>query len=235
MDAPGRRSIWILALDTSTRAGSAALARDGDVVTAATGDPSRTHGERLPGDLLSLAGDAGVALSGIDRFAVSSGPGAFTGLRVGLATIQALALVHRRAVIQVSTLEALARTPGPGERVLAWMDGHRRDVFAALYDRTAAACLAGPRVGSPAEILDAWRPQLAERRVDVVGDGVTATRTLLAQRLGPTAALVDDPPPLAPVIARIAFERRDQGTAPHAVQPLYVRRPDAVIARERGS
>lgn len=225
--------MWILALDTSTREGSAALARDGEVVAASTGDPSRTHGERLPGDLQALAGSAGVSLSAMDRFAVSSGPGSFTGLRVGLATIQALALVHQRSVIQVSTLEALARTPGPGDFVLSWMDGHRRDVFAALYDRRAGTCLAGPQVGSPAEILEAWRPKLAPRRVDAVGDGVGATRALLAEHLGPAAVLVDTPPPLAPLIARIAFERQDRGIAPHAVQPLYVRRPDAVIARER--
>ena len=227
--------MWILALDTSTRGGSAAVARDGDIVSAAAGDPSRTHGERLPADLLALVAEAGVKLSDIDLFAVSSGPGSFTGLRVGLASVQALALVHRRSVVQVSTLEALARTPGAGDLVLAWMDGHRRDVFAALYDRAGAACLAGPCVGEPAEILESWTAHVAGRRVDVVGDAVPATRTLLAERLGPAAGLVDDPPRLAPVIARVAFERREGAIAPHAAQPLYVRRPDAVIARERRS
>ena len=227
--------MWVLALDTSTRAGSAALARGGDVVAAASGDPSRTHGERLPGDLLALAGDAGVALSRIDLFAVSRGPGSFTGLRVGLATIQALALAQRRSVLPVSTLEALAHTPGQGELVLAWMDGHRGDIFAALYERAAARCLAGPCAGDPTEILESWAADLGARRLDVVGDGVRATRALLARRLGRAAVLVDDPPPLAPVIARIAFQRRDLAIAPHAVQPLYVRRPDAVLARERGS
>lgn len=227
--------MWILALDTSTRGGGVALARDGEVVAAASGDASRTHGERLPADLLALVAEAGVTLSDIDLFAVSSGPGSFTGLRVGLASMQALALVHRRRVVQVSTLEALARSPGNGERVLAWMDAHRRDVFAALYDRAGAVRLAGPCVGSPAEILDSWAGELAGRCVDVVGDGVPATRTLLARRFGATAVLVDPPPPLAPVIARVAFERRDGAVAPHAAQPLYVRRPDAVIARERRS
>ena len=227
--------MWILALDTSTREGSVAVARGGDLVAAASGDPSRTHGERLPGDLLAIAGNAGVSLSAIDRFAVSSGPGSFTSLRVGLATIQALALVHSRSVVQVSTLEALARTPGAGDRVLAWMDGQRRDVFAALYDRGVREAVAGPRVGSPAHVLDAWKPQLAQRPLDVVGDAVAATRTLLVERLGPGPTLVHQPPPLAPVLARIAFERCDEAVAPHAVQPLYVRRPDAVLARRRGS
>lgn len=235
MADPRQASTWVLALDTSTRAGSAALVRDGAVVAAASGDPSRTHGERLPGDLLAIAAGAGVALSDIHCFAVSTGPGSFTSLRVGLATIQALALVHARTVVPVPTLEALARAPGAGDRVLAWMDGRRRDVFAGLYDRAAGSAVAGPQVGSPVEILDDWRPLLMERRLDVVGDGVPATRDLLLERLGPRAALVAEPPPLAPIIARIAFERRDEAVAPHAVQPLYVRRPDAEIARDRRS
>jgi len=226
--------MWILALDTSTRAGSAALARDGDIVAAAGGDPSRSHGERLPGDLQALVGEAGITLSHVDLFAVSSGPGSFTGLRVGLASIQALALVRRRGVVPVSTLEALARTPGTGDRVLAWMDAHRREVFAALYERGGGECLAGPCVGNPERITESWAADLAGR-VDVVGDGVPATRNLLGRCLGPAAMLVDQPPPLAPVIARIAFERRDEAIAPHAAQPLYVRRPDALIARERRS
>ena len=235
MTDPAGRPTWILALDTSTRGGSAALARDGEVVAAARGDPSRTHGERLPGDLAALAGKAGLTLAAIDLFAVSAGPGGFTGLRVGLASIQALALVHRRGVVPVSTLDALARVPGAGERVLAWMDAHRRDVFAALYERAGGARLAGPRVGHPAELLESWAAELAGRRVDVVGDGVPATRELLARRLGPASALVESPPPLAPIIARMAFERRGGAVAPHAAQPLYVRRPDAVLARERRS
>lgn len=234
MTGPAGRPTWILALDTSTRGGGAAVARDGEVVAAARGDPSRTHGERLPGDLLALAGQAGLTLPAIDLFAVAAGPGGFTGLRVGLASIQALALVHGRGVVPVSTLDALARAPGGGERVLAWMDAHRGDVFAALYERAGGARLAGPRVGNPAELLESWAAEVAGR-VDVVGDGVPATRELLARSLGPASALLESPPPLAPIIARMAFERRAAAVAPHAAQPLYVRRPDAVLARERRS
>ena len=81
-----------------------------------------------------------------------------------------------------------------------------------------ARCLAGPCAGDPTEILESWAADLGARRLDVVGDGVRATRALLARRLGRAAVLVDDPPPLAPVIARIAFQRRDLAIAPHAVQ-----------------
>ena len=230
--------MWVLALDTSTRDGSAAIARNGRLVAASRGDGHRTHGERLPGDLLTLAREAGVALPAIDLFAVSIGPGSFTGLRVGIATVQALALVRGRPVVPVSTLDVLAlvrasRQDDAADRILAWMDGGRREVFASLYAGDGTTRLGEPRVGSAASVLEAWQSSLADRRVAVIGDGVRSTRSILESRLGSAAALDASPPPLAPAMARMAYEQRAHGIAPHAVHPLYIRRPDAVLARER--
>ena len=231
--------MWILALDTSTRGGSAAIARDGDVVASLRGDPSRTHGERLPNDLIGLAGAAGVALAGIDCYAVAVGPGSFTGLRVGIATVQALALAAGRPVVPLSTLDVLARIgadAGPQEqaadgRVVVWMDGQRQEIFGGLYRADGRASLDEPRVGPAAALLDYWTPLLANRSVTVIGDGIEVTRDLLDARLGSRANL-REPPPLAPAMIRLAVEAVDTAVEPHAVQPLYVRRPDAVRARE---
>src|SRR5262245_9861929 len=99
----------VLALDTTTRAGSIALVEDDRVVAERRGNPSRTHGERRPGEIASLLADHGCRTSDVDIFAVASGPGSFTGLRVGIATIQGLAFVHRRRIAAVSALEALAQ------------------------------------------------------------------------------------------------------------------------------
>ena len=102
-----------------------------------------------------------MALSAIDLFAVSTGPGSFTGLRVGIATIQALALIRGRPVVPVSTLDAVAlvcasRQGGSVDRILAWMDGGRREVFASLYAGDGSTRLGEPRVGSPESVLDTW-------------------------------------------------------------------------------
>src|SRR3954447_23532806 len=123
----------ILALDTSTAAGSAALAEDGRVTIARAGDGSRTHGERLPMELMALLDEARLTLADIDRFAVAIGPGSFTGLRVGIATIQGLAVAKNALVVPVSTLEALAwRARSSKTAVAAWIDAHRGEVFASL-------------------------------------------------------------------------------------------------------
>src|SRR5215831_17702615 len=115
----------VLALDSTTRAGSVALVENGVVVDQRAGDPSRTHGERLPAELAAL----GAPWPTIDVFAVASGPGSFTGLRIGIATMQGLALVTGRRLVAVSGLEALAQLAGadaaPGARVAAWIDAQR--------------------------------------------------------------------------------------------------------------
>ncbi|HMB82302.1 MAG TPA: tRNA (adenosine(37)-N6)-threonylcarbamoyltransferase complex dimerization subunit type 1 TsaB, partial [Vicinamibacterales bacterium] len=80
----------VLALDTTTRAGSVALVSDDRVVDERSGDGSRTHALRLPGEILTLADEHRWPLSTIDLYAVASGPGSFTGLRIGIATIQGL-------------------------------------------------------------------------------------------------------------------------------------------------
>src|ERR1700738_2144926 len=151
----------VLALDTTTRAGSIALVTDARVIIERDGDPARTHAERLPSDILGLLHDAGVKLAEVDVFAVASGPGSFTGLRIGIATIQGLAFATNRPVVTVSALEAPAHAVSadraPGALVAAWIDAHRHEVFAALY-RVAAARpftperlneLEGPTVSGP--------------------------------------------------------------------------------------
>src|SRR5438105_15550725 len=99
----------VLALDTTTPAGSIALVDDHHVVDQRSGDPSRTHAQRLPADILALIQANQATLAGIDLFAVACGPGSFTGLRIGIATMQGLAFVHARKMVGVPALEALAQ------------------------------------------------------------------------------------------------------------------------------
>jgi tRNA threonylcarbamoyladenosine biosynthesis protein TsaB len=226
----------ILSLDTTTRGGSAAVVRDGRVLHEQIGDSSLTHGQRLPAELMRLLETADVRLEHVDLFAVAAGPGSFTGLRVGVATIQGLALAGRRRVVPVSVLDALARTAGSraGDRVIApWMDAQRGEVFAAIYEPDAHAVVAEPTAGRPEITLDAWAPYTASRSLWFVGDGAVRYRDLIATRLGDRARVAPDVPPLAGIIGIIASERAAQAILPHAVVPIYIRRPDAELARAR--
>lgn len=230
----------VLALDTTTRAGSIAIEEDGRLLLERAGDASRSHAERLPADAIEALAEAGLSSADVDLFAVASGPGSFTGLRIGIATIQGLAFVHQRRVAPVSALRALAEIGGrslpPGSRVAAWMDAHRRDVFSALYQVDGSSSgsgsalleVEGPSVGAPAVTWRRWEESGHAPSV-VCGDGAILFASIL-----PAGIVAVDPPPLASTIAVLARAAHASGASidPAGLQPLYVRRPDAELARE---
>src|SRR4051812_15863390 len=98
----------VLALDTTTAAGSITIADDDRVLIETIGDATRSHAERLPGDILHALERCGITIGSVDLFAIAAGPGTFTGLRIGIATIQGLALVNGKRVVPISALGALA-------------------------------------------------------------------------------------------------------------------------------
>lgn len=238
----------VLALDTTTRAGSVALVDEDEVIEEWSGDPSRTHAERLPGEILAIVGRHGLTVSDVDVFAVASGPGSFTGLRIGIATIQGFAFATGRPLVAVSALDALAQVASsgapPGGLVAVWMDAHRRDVFAALYRVGSAPVflparlteIDAPTVGDPAVTLRRWATHLAASPAWFIGDGTA----LYAQTIASAPASerhILTLPLIAGAIGRMAVvaARRGDTIAPAAVQPLYVRRPDAERDREKKS
>jgi tRNA threonylcarbamoyladenosine biosynthesis protein TsaB len=229
----GDIAVVILALDTTSPAGSAAVLDDDEVCAAIAGEASRTHGERLPAELARALADAGRTLGEVDLLAVASGPGAFTGLRIGLATMQGLALVLQRPIAGVSALAALnlaARAAtGTEGAVASWMDAGRSEVFAALFEHAGDEGSA-PIVGRPDAILAGWRDRLATPIV-FTGDGAVRYGAVI----GSAASHIIPPPPLARWVARLGRAAAARGLAgsPHALQPLYVRRPDAELERDR--
>jgi tRNA threonylcarbamoyladenosine biosynthesis protein TsaB len=227
----------ILALDTTTRAGSIAVFRAGGVEDVLIGDAARSHGERLPGDIGALLDRTGLRPADVDLFAVVAGPGSFTGLRVGIAAIQGLALAEGKKVVAVPALEAFAAsTLVPEGRVGVWMDAQRQQVFAASYDKRPDGELlsAEPPVSwTPDQVTAAWE-QSGVRIDTLVGDGIDLYKARV-QSTWPFARLVTPAPPLAPIAALLAASRPHLARAPHAIVPIYVRVSDAEMARDRGA
>ena len=238
--------VLVLALDTTTRAGSVALVEDDRVVVERAGDPTRSHAERLPGEILTLLSDAGLGTSDVDLFAVASGPGLFTGLRIGIATLQGFAFVHGKKVATVSALEAFAHLASPdlapGGTLGVWMDAQRRDVFSALYqiasfdvfDLGRLIEVEAPHVGAPVDTARRWLRLTAPGTPRVfAGDGAGLFAESLHASFG--ECRIVPPVALAGAIGRLAVANSLAGLAmnPADVRPLYVRRPDAEIERER--
>ncbi len=239
----------ILAVDSTTAGGSVALLVDGRLVETVVGDPNRSHGERLANDIAALLERHRLEASAIELFAVAAGPGSYTGLRIGLATIQGLALVNGRLVVPVSALDALAAaameqispdTIPPVGSIGVWMDAQRLEVFSARYtaprdgnDRRLSALRAMDRARSelPTASMARWAD---DPPAWMVGGGVSLYRSLIARSNWKTM-MIEPVPVLAPVIARIASEQASTGAAIHPgdLRPIYLRRSDAELARER--
>jgi len=243
-----------LALDTSTRTGSCAVLRDDAVLAEIPGDATRSHAERLPADLIAVLALAHLELPVVDVFAVAIGPGSFTGLRVGIATMQGLALPVRAPLVGVSALDALAssantaanaaaneaanevaRGPAgewPGRtsaRVATWIDAWRGEVYAALYED--GRLIEAASVERPDRIL----ARLHSVRTQFIGDGAAARGDAIRQAMGTFGVLAPVPEPmLAGIIGRMAvgLVREGHRPAPDEIHPLYVRRPDVELVRE---
>jgi len=231
----------LLSLDTTTRAASCAVARDGVVLNEEPIDPTRQLALQLPGALRDILDLSAVALEDVDAFAVATGPGSFTGLRIGIATMQGLAFGHGKPLIGISGLTALRAVASPaflGSRIAAWVDAWRGDVYAVLFEDGRQ--VGEPIVARPDDLLATLavaNPDLLANDITFIGDGAEMYRDLIVSRLGGAARIADPAAPLlAGVIAVLATIEFTNGhrPEPHAIRPLYVRRPDAELARDRG-
>ena len=222
------RSVLCLALDTSTPGGSCAVARDGVVMYESRGDQHRPHDARLPQDLMTLLDDARLDLRDIDVYAVATGPGSFTGLRIGIATMQGLAFAAGKSLIGVSGFDALVRVVGGAPAIATWVDAWRGEVFAARYEQDV-------EVESPS----VEKPQALLARITIptlfVGDAVPVYADVIKRACGDRARLAEPAAPaLAGTIAQIATEcaRAGHRPGPDDVRPLYIRRPDPELVRD---
>jgi len=236
--------VLILSLDTTTPKPSCAVARDGVVINEEPIDASRQLALQLPGALRDILDLSAVALEEVDAFAVSTGPGSFTGLRIGIATMQGLAFGRGKPLIGVSGLTALRAVASPaflGSRIATWVDAWRGDVYAALFEDGRE--IGEPVVAKPSALLDDLARRdgapytLMANDITFIGDGAETYRDLILSRLGHAARLADPTvPPLAAVIAMLATIEYKNGhrPPPHAIRPMYVRRSDAELGRDRG-
>jgi tRNA threonylcarbamoyladenosine biosynthesis protein TsaB len=221
----------ILAVETATLATSVALLRGEELVAEWTQVDARPHSERLLPAIDALLRGAGAAIGDVDAFAVSAGPGSFTGLRIGIATVKGLAFGSERPVAAVSTLAALAQAGADGSApVAALLDARRGEVYAALFAADGGR-LAPDAVVTP----EALAPRLLPGTRVVVGEGAGPAAEALAARLGEKVRVLPAPTGLARAqhvgLLGARLLARGEGVAAALVAPRYVRRAEAEVRR----
>jgi tRNA threonylcarbamoyl adenosine modification protein YeaZ len=213
--------VLVLALDTATAAVTAGVVEvTPDALMACAVrvvHDARKHGELLLPGALAACAEAGLALSDLDAVVVGAGPGPFTGLRVGMVTAAALGDALDVPVHGVCSLDAVAAEAGPG-RLLVVTDARRREVYWAAYDDGVR--ISGPHVEAPAALVDRI-PGLGVDAAAGASAGVTGLRVLPPDAPGP-AGLVS-----------CAVDALRAGVRPGPLEPLYLRRPDAVAPGPR--
>ena len=212
----------VLAVDTTSERESVALADD-LVLLAEVRVRAAGHSRQILSAIEFVLRASGVSAAEIEGYAVTVGPGSFTGVRVGLSTIQGLALASRRPCLGVSTLDVLAATiAGEAPTLVAMVDAARAgQVFAAVYDAQAHP------LGEP----QSERAEAVVGRVEgpcaLVGDGADRYRAEIRSRR-PDALFPRRDLYLAGTLALLAAPRlaAGEGTGPGALRPLYLRAAD---------
>jgi tRNA threonylcarbamoyladenosine biosynthesis protein TsaB len=241
----------LLAVDTATRRLAVAVLRGESVLAESSAESERPHSETLLPAIDRVLGEARIGLGALGGFAVSVGPGSFTGLRVALSTLKAFAFGDARPVAAVPTLAALAATAGDAAGPLAaLLDARRGEVYAAAWSGGPVAGEGAPRAippDLPALLLPAdlaaesvWRPDALAARLPpdcalVAGEDALGAAQAIAARLGPRARVL--PPPAgaasAAVVGRLGARLLAAGLGRDAalLVPRYLRRAEAEARR----
>jgi len=199
----------VLALDTTQEHGSIALVRGEETIAELAVDSPDGFSHTIYGHLETMLQRYAIGLKEIDVFAAASGPGSFTGVRVGLACIKGLAEALRKPAAGISNLRAIASF-GVAPLRAPVLDARRGEVYGAIYD-AAGAILQRETVGKFESWLAALPTGAEILSPDYAADGVPITRT---------------PRELAAAVARLAPA---QASDPAALDANYVRRSDAEL------
>jgi tRNA threonylcarbamoyladenosine biosynthesis protein TsaB len=221
-----------LALDTATRTLAVALVQDQQVLAQAAEPAAQSHAERLPELLTQLLTESSLSRHQITQVAVGVGPGAYTGLRVGLMFATAFARAREISLVGICTHDAIAPDDYTG---LVVTDARRKEVYLSKYENGAR--ISAPIVTRPAEI--------ALRDLMVIGDGVTVfpkffptgipteiSAGVLGQRVNALLAAGETAADLLPNLTSASSD--GAGAIPQNASallpalPLYLRRPDVM-------
>ena len=218
----------ILAIDTSTRYAGMAVADCGGTLAEKTWHSQQNHGAELLPAAMALLEQAGRGIRDVTHLAVALGPGGFSALRVGIATVKGLALPARLPVAGISTFDLEAAPHfGVDAPLYAVLPAGRGEVAWAYYGY--AASLARERAESGLAAPENLLASVGERAL-FCGEGVP-----LLEPHAPVDVILSGPPPTRQpgVLARLAFDRFARGEAddPAALEPIYARAPSISTPR----
>ncbi len=227
--------MYILGIETSTKTGSVAVLSEKGVVAQYSLNIEVTHSERLMATVDRVLADTGIVISQLDGFAVATGPGSFTGLRIGLSTVKGLAITVDRPVAAVPTLLALAwNVPYPAHPVCPMLDARKNEVYAAFYVYDGSTLR--QTVPEAAIPLSQLGSKITGKTI-FTGEAAYIHRAEIERLLSDQAIIAPRAVvlPSAASVAELGLEMINSGrySDPDNLVPLYIRRPEAELAWEK--
>ncbi len=215
----------ILALDTTHEFGSIALLSEDELLGETLIHAENGFGQILYGHLSRMLDSRGCRLADIDCFAAASGPGSFTGVRIGLACVKGLAEATGKPVVPVSNLQALAAFGAAPLRATI-LDARRGEIYGAVYDAEL-----NPVAPERVMRFPDWLHTLPTVPFEFISTDFSPFLPALAGTQFEATPVIETPRALASAIARIAQVRFRRGLAldPAQVDANYVRRSDAEL------
>lgn len=219
----------VLGIDTSSNVASAAVIDDDNIIAEYTLNLKKTHSQLLMPMIDSMLSSCECDISDIDLFAVSVGPGSFTGLRIGIATAKGLAHACGKKIVPVGTLAALAYNLPYAEHIIVpIMDARRNEVYTAAYiwDEDGFREIEEPHAAPLSECLDGCGNMLD---VIFVGDGVPVYREQIKDRLGEKAIFVPAGSNLqrGASVAALGLKNASDAVDCGQICPVYIRKSQA--------
>lgn len=225
----------LLAVDTATDICGVAIYREGNVEAQEVLNHGETHTRHVMAAISTVLDRAGVALAAIDAFAVTRGPGSFTGLRIGISTVKGMALATGKPMVGISTLEILAhQAQGQAKLVCPIIDARRSELYWSIYRQGRQGIQPHTRecVG-PADDI----PRQVDAPCLFIGNGVMLYRQQLEAAIPfQTSWTSQEQGCLQPsVLARLAHQKIDAGMHDDVMTfgPVYLRKSDAEISLEK--
>jgi tRNA threonylcarbamoyladenosine biosynthesis protein TsaB len=220
----------ILAIDTTTPHGSVALLENSNLLAEVSCVSSLTHTERLLPAIDFILRQRSLTIKDVRAFAVTVGPGSFTGIRIGLSTIKSFGLATGNPIAPVSTLKALAmKLKLPYNRLLCpLLDARKREVYAALFEvrKGHLAEVVPQGVYSPDQFLT-YLP--SHRIVSFIGNGVDIWKEKIFEYMKDKARFSSRSLFIAHEVGLLGYDmlREGKGMDIREIKPLYFRRSQA--------
>lgn len=217
----------ILAIETAGKVCGVSVLENDKVIKEAILEDANTHSVKLMPLIDQVLKEANLTINDIDLFACDKGPGSFTGIRIGIATIKAFADVTAKKVIGITSLENLACYEKDKSLICTMIDAKNDNVYYGIFrkEKESYSLVSTMQFGSITQAIEAVKPYKED--IAFIGDGCLVHQELIKQEIGTRATIRKEVQLNSTHIGILAYSNREAATDTNHLTPTYLRKSNA--------